>query len=286
MPKAGAGPANIPRVSAKSAPPGNLPLADAPAPPVLAPPSHSLAAAEKGGMAQETGKEVLRKKEKKVEDIFASTDRAGKTPGTDRLQGQTISQGLADGSRFPIDSNKIKVMSPEQMVPGLEQEPLSSAKKAMIIAISIVLIAGLGLGGFFAYKRFFTAPTPAPTGELMPPAAEVTAPAEPPEPELPLESPVIPIPEEEITSPLPSPEESVGGLDNDGDGLTNDEEAALGTNFDDPDTDGDGLPDLDEVKVYKTDPLNPDTDADGYRDGEEVRNGYNPNGAGRLLNLP
>ena len=36
------------------------------------------------------------------------------------------------------------------------------------------------------------------------------------------------------------------------------------------DTDQDGLSDLDEFDIYKTDPLNPDTDGDGLTDGEEV----------------
>ncbi|MFH1482518.1 MAG: hypothetical protein ABIE46_03290, partial [Patescibacteria group bacterium] len=33
---------------------------------------------------------------------------------------------------------------------------------------------------------------------------------------------------------------------------------------------------------YKTDPKNPDTDGDGYKDGDEVKNGFNPNGSGKL----
>ena len=45
-----------------------------------------------------------------------------------------------------------------------------------------------------------------------------------------------------------------GGLDNDGDGLTNDEE-----NF-----------------LHHTDPNNPDSDGDGFTDGEEVQNGSDP----------
>ncbi|MFH1482402.1 MAG: hypothetical protein ABIE46_02705 [Patescibacteria group bacterium] len=48
------------------------------------------------------------------------------------------------------------------------------------------------------------------------------------------------------------------------------------------DTDHDGLPDLIEVEIYKTDPKNPDTDGDGYKDGDEVKNGFNPNGSGKL----
>ncbi|MCK5573388.1 MAG: OmpA family protein [Bacteroidetes bacterium] len=59
--------------------------------------------------------------------------------------------------------------------------------------------------------------------------------------------------------------------DDDFDGLTNGEEAKLGTNPNNPDTDRDGLRDGEEVKRYGTDPLNPDTDSDGLTDGVEVR---------------
>jgi outer membrane protein OmpA-like peptidoglycan-associated protein len=61
-----------------------------------------------------------------------------------------------------------------------------------------------------------------------------------------------------------------GETDSDGDGLTDAEEARLGTNPRMKDTDGDGLTDGDEVHVYKTDPLNRDTDFDLLSDGEEV----------------
>lgn len=47
------------------------------------------------------------------------------------------------------------------------------------------------------------------------------------------------------------------------------------------DSDYDGLTDKEEIK-YKTDLNNPDTDKDGYLDGEEVKNGYNPNGNGKI----
>ncbi|MCB0974708.1 MAG: DUF11 domain-containing protein [Actinobacteria bacterium] len=60
------------------------------------------------------------------------------------------------------------------------------------------------------------------------------------------------------------------GTDSDGDGLTNAEEDALGTDRDDPDTDGDGLTDGEEVDEYSTDPLEPDTDGDGIDDSDEV----------------
>ncbi|MFN0126693.1 MAG: LamG-like jellyroll fold domain-containing protein [Verrucomicrobiales bacterium] len=67
--------------------------------------------------------------------------------------------------------------------------------------------------------------------------------------------------------------------DRDGDGLTNAQEQALGTDPDDPDTDKDGLQDGVESRSGQwgmprptdtgTDPLKPDTDGDGFSDGVE-----------------
>ena len=56
--------------------------------------------------------------------------------------------------------------------------------------------------------------------------------------------------------------------DSDGDGLSDEREAKLGTSPMDADTDSDGLPDGLEVKT-KTDPVNSDTDYDGVPDGIE-----------------
>lgn len=47
------------------------------------------------------------------------------------------------------------------------------------------------------------------------------------------------------------------------------------------DDDQDGLTNQEEL-LYNTNPLNPDTDGDGYLDGDEVKHGYNPNGPGAL----
>jgi outer membrane protein OmpA-like peptidoglycan-associated protein len=58
--------------------------------------------------------------------------------------------------------------------------------------------------------------------------------------------------------------------DPDKDGLTNKDEEKLGTDPENPDTDGDGLKDGGEVNQYRTDPLNADSDADGLKDGAEV----------------
>ena len=48
------------------------------------------------------------------------------------------------------------------------------------------------------------------------------------------------------------------------------------------DSDNDGLTDIEEYKVYGTDPKKADTDGDGYSDGDEIKNGYNPLGEGEL----
>jgi outer membrane protein OmpA-like peptidoglycan-associated protein len=61
-----------------------------------------------------------------------------------------------------------------------------------------------------------------------------------------------------------------GGSDNDKDGLIKRVELEIGTDPENPDTDGDGLKDGEEVNKYKTDPLNPDSDGDQLKDGEEV----------------
>ncbi len=43
------------------------------------------------------------------------------------------------------------------------------------------------------------------------------------------------------------------------------------------DTDNDDLADYLELEIYNTDPLNPDSDGDGFLDGDEIKNGTNPN---------
>ncbi|MGD1073641.1 MAG: Ig-like domain-containing protein [Bryobacteraceae bacterium] len=64
--------------------------------------------------------------------------------------------------------------------------------------------------------------------------------------------------------------------DPDHDGLTNLQEFQLGTNPINPDTDGDGLTDGDEVNKYHTNPLLADTDGDEIPDGVEITTGTNP----------
>lgn len=64
--------------------------------------------------------------------------------------------------------------------------------------------------------------------------------------------------------------------DFDGDGLSNIREVQLGTAVNRSDTDLDGLSDQIELDTYKTDPCNPDTDGDGLLDGDEILLRLNP----------
>ena len=61
--------------------------------------------------------------------------------------------------------------------------------------------------------------------------------------------------------------------------LTDEEIEELMADWDD---DSDGLFDDDETDIWGTDPNNPDTDGDGYYDGDEVYNGWDPLGDGEL----
>lgn len=76
--------------------------------------------------------------------------------------------------------------------------------------------------------------------------------------------------------------------DDDGDSLSNLKENTLGTDPNNPDTDGDGLSDGLEVNQYGTNPNNQDSDGDTLKDGQEVNelntSPINPDTDGDSLN--
>ncbi len=76
--------------------------------------------------------------------------------------------------------------------------------------------------------------------------------------------------------------------DDDGDGLSNLKENTLGTDPNNPDTDGDGLSDGLEVNQFGTQPTNQDSDGDTLKDGQEVNelntSPINPDTDGDSLN--
>jgi hypothetical protein len=65
-------------------------------------------------------------------------------------------------------------------------------------------------------------------------------------------------------------------VDQDHDGLDQEQEAQLGTSDLSADSDGDGLGDYDEVFTHSTNPAVADSDGDGMPDGWEVQHGLDP----------
>ncbi len=151
------------------------------------------------------------------------------------------------------------------------------AGKIILIVVIVLAVISLGAGAYFLFMG----------GDdgTVSPTSPVEVMDDDPTDGLVVDPPVIPEPDAVADDKL-APEVPVVDLDSDGDGLTDAEEAALGTSSRKPDTDADGLFDRDEVEIYHSNPLNPDSDGDTFSDGDEVRNGYNPNGDGRLLETP
>lgn len=160
-------------------------------------------------------------------------------------------------------------ISPAEPVLGAAPIPAKNRTLFIIIVVAVIVLI-VALACFILIKVVLNKPA------VVPADPALTLPAQP-------EAVTLPTAAEYDLADEPA--EIVSEIDSDGDGLSNSEEEALGTNIAKIDTDGDGLFDRDEVELYKTDPLNSDTDGDSYLDGEEVMNGYNPKGAGKLLNF-
>ena len=174
-------------------------------------------------------------------------------------------------------------------IPALEALPFveeGAPKGKKVLVIVLVVLAVLLVAGFASAIVFglFKGATPAETTSLPPPISDVS------EPQLPVNevvpSDAIPAAPTETTTTPPAIAEEPIIVDSDGDGLTDEEEARFGTSIRKPDTDNDGLFDKEEVQIYKTNPLKADSDGDGYLDGSEVSGGYNPNGPGKLMQVP
>lgn len=158
---------------------------------------------------------------------------------------------------------------------GVIVESATFGKKGVIIGLVLVLLVGGGVGAFFLLRSRGQEAPVVPAVESEPVPTPVPAPEPVPEPE--------PTPEP-VPEPQPTPEPAV--TDTDADGLSDAQEATLGTDSTKIDSDGDGLSDREEVQTYQTDPLDTDTDDDSFSDGDEVKNLYNPKGPGRLGELP
>ncbi|UOG90781.1 MAG: cellulase family glycosylhydrolase [Candidatus Thiothrix sulfatifontis] len=81
----------------------------------------------------------------------------------------------------------------------------------------------------------------------------------------------------ELENGLDSSNAADAVADNDSDGLINLDEYRLDTDPLNPDSDGDGLKDGEEVNTHNTNPLNQDSDGDGMNDKAEIDAGRDPN---------
>jgi hypothetical protein len=241
----------------------------------------------------------------------------GYNPAAGNLTPGSVSGGLTDMYAETDRSEKPDAFKPkqdsDQFNQGYDNIPpemlaTSGGTKQKIITLLIVIIGMviLGAGGYYGfkfYKNNFSPKTDISTPENIDIDASQTATENSNANDQPSVIPTATSTEEsdsntENTEPLTelsstTPENlatttedmPVTNLDTDQDGLTDSEEAALGTSPTNVDTDADGLSDRQEVQVYKTNPLNPDTDGDGFNDGDEVSKGYDPNGPGKLYDI-
>ena len=221
------------------------------------------------------------------EDIFAGTEKE-------------LRANMGGANKPPQFQPKAATAepAPEANIPpsgaGITSQPAAEAatadKKYVIIGVAVIVVLALVLLGMIVlayYKargdKNNAAISPSNTQISSPQAAEQPSPLSEPG----LEQQLMPASEQTGAETEQKGQVILDEItDSDGDGLMDGEERRLGTNVNNADSDGDGLFDREEVRVYKTDPLNPDTDGDGYRDGDEVRDGYNPNGSGKLFELP
>lgn len=192
------------------------------------------------------------------EDIFAVTDN---------------NAAPEVGAKAVIEDKKIEsAIPPSESIPDEYINNQGSGIPWKNIVIGVVSIAVVCALAFAGYSWFVDRPVTEPTldeivnDNLPQSGVSPTSPQFPPE--VPLEKPIN------------------AAADEDSDGLLDSRELAEGTDPKNPDTDGDGLFDGEEVAAFGTDPLNRDTDGDGFLDGVEVRNGFNPRGDGRLFNIP
>ena len=205
------------------------------------------------------------------DDIFAETGPAP-APPPPRVSADAMPRPVPPPAPAPAAPVAPPPAPVENPIPVETSAPRGGGFpwKGILIAFAALLVVGAAAGLSFLV---LSARTPPSTGNVPNVSNAVSEDTGTPSAGT-TPAPVTPAPT--VTQPT-SPEP-----DQDHDGLTDVQEAQLGTDPSNADTDGDGLLDGEEVNIYHTNPLNPDTDGDTYLDGDEVRNGYNPNGPGKL----
>ncbi|PIQ67431.1 hypothetical protein COY25_01390 [Candidatus Uhrbacteria bacterium CG_4_10_14_0_2_um_filter_41_7] len=246
-----------------------------PAPPVPAPQPELSAQTVVNQPAQTPGNG-------EVEDIFAPPGNLPLAPvaSTAPAPPSVSPQTPASAPQTPLTPPTPLVPPPITPVapaptPNRSTMPKAPVKKGgtwKIVVGVLLVIAMIVASAYLAF--YFIGQSAKDTGAVLAPTDQVENNVEESTPQVVPEPVVVPEPE------------LVEVVDTDGDGLTDTEEAKAGTDPTKPDTDNDQLNDREEVQVYSTDPLDPDTDSDGYLDGLEVSGGFNPNGPGKLFEIP
>ena len=225
-----------------------------------------------------------------VDDIFADTDKT--------VEAKKFSGYYSDPTAVAAVTNPTDVETQKTGLSSSENVPSSAKGKILKIGLIILLVLLLLGLGYLVYAKFLAGKTTGSslvdnpvvvtnevssttetidTTQFGQDLTSTTTPTS-----TPVSEEVVSVPSVPLATTTP-PASTL--IDSDSDGLTDQEEAILGTNPNLKDTDGDGLDDYQEVQIYKTDPLKADTDGDGHNDGEEVNNGYNPLGTGKMTDL-
>lgn len=230
-----------------------------------------------------------------VDDIFADTD---KTAEAKKFSGYYSEQAAVS----PLSNNPTDVETKKIGLSSFENTSISAKGKILKIALIIILVILLLGLIYLVYNKFLAGKSTVSNlsadtkKNSTTTAAKVSTSSESNKQEFGQDlnktetaTSTVPVSEEEVlvpSVPLATTTPPVAKLiDTDSDGLSDEEELVLGTDINLSDTDSDGLSDYEEVQIYKTNPLKADTDGDTYNDGQEVKTGYNPLGAGKLIDL-
>lgn len=171
------------------------------------------------------------------------------------------------------ESNQIS--SPQNLAPGVDdvyvmpekfQPRAVKSTSALLISIIVLLIVILGIGGYFGYIYYNKKKIPAPVVNDNNAASEFGN-----ENEVPTSTEEIATStEEQITTSTATSTENSMPTSTESNG-----QIALTAVSVSPDTDQDGLTDLEENLIGSS-IVNADSDKDGFKDGDELLNGYSP----------
>lgn len=209
---------------------------------------------------------------KEPEDILGTPPKSSVSSTPPPRTMPTVPSGAPKPPAPPVVTPSPAPSRPAMPAPPAPVTMEKPSRSWIRVVLFLAVLGGLGVGVYFfiikgglSLFKFNQEAITVPQAQTLPPPPP-TVPETPPSP------------------PPPPPPQAP--LDSDGDGLTDEDEAGLGTEPLTADTDGDGLLDNEEVRIYKSDPLNSDTDDDSFKDGDEVKAGYNPIGPGRLFQVP